>query len=141
MLGWRAVMTTLFEVPFTSAMSDRDQALLARSLDLCTNVHPSSSPEGDSQGVARLDHATGLFLECGPGTGQWLLQARTWGAPASSSVHEWHVLASGAAQELDRTVPTPERLLASPPQVLQRRVGRASNRRLTGLRRRLVGLD
>lgn len=134
-------MTTLFEVPFASAMSDRDQALLARSLDLSTNIHPSARPGGDSQGVARLDRDSGLFLECGAQDGQWRLQARTWGDPPPASVHAWHVLASGAAQELDRTVPSPERVLLRPPEIVQRRVGRASNRRFSDLRRRMVGLD
>lgn len=124
-----------------SPMSDRDQAILARSLDLTTNVHTGVHPGGDSQGVARLDHGTGLFLQRGPEVDQWLLQARSWGDPAPASVHEWHVLASAAAQMLDRSVPVPDRILVSAPEIVQRRVGRSVNRRFTRLRRRLVGLD
>ena len=83
----------LFEVPFTSAMSDPDLAVLARVLDLSTHMQQKMRPDPNSPGVARLDHFSGLFLERGGDEGRWVLEARTWGDPAPRSVHEWHVLA------------------------------------------------
>jgi hypothetical protein len=106
---------TLFEIPFVTAMSDSDLALLARTLDLSTRMHPKLRPRHNSPGLARLDHYSGLFLNRGVVEGQWMLEARTWGRPAAQSVHEWHVLAAGAAHQLDSTVTLPERLSASSP--------------------------
>ncbi len=136
----------LFEVPFASVMSDRDLALLARSLDLSTHAPATTGPHQDrpplreTAGFARLDHFSGLFLRRGLVEGKWLLEGRSWGRPAAQSVHEWHVLAAGAARELDPTVTLPERLTASARMVPDRPVGRAANKRLAGIRRRLVGL-
>jgi hypothetical protein len=100
----------LFEVPFTSAMSDSDLSLLAHVLDLWTHMHPKMRPDPNSPGVVRLDHFSGLFLERGADEGQWVLQARSWGEPAPQSVREWHVLAAQAARQLDASVTLPERL-------------------------------
>jgi hypothetical protein len=132
--------TTLFEVPFISAMSDLDLALMERTLDLSMRQHVKMHPRPDSPGFARLDHYSGLFLECGEVKGQWMLQARTWGHPAQESVHEWQVVAAGAAQQLDPTVILPERLSASSPEIPDRPLGRSANKRLARLRRRMVGL-
>jgi hypothetical protein len=107
--------TTLFEVPFESAMSDLDLALLERMLDLSIRIHAKIHPRPDSPGFIRLDHYSGLFLERGAAEGQWMRQARTWGHPAPGSVHEWHVLAADAAHQLDPTVTLPERLSACSP--------------------------
>ncbi len=136
----------LFEVPFASVMGDCDLALLARMLSLSTRVQPTirprhdTAPRHDTPGFARLDHYSGLFLKRGAVEGEWLLEARTWGRPAAQSVHEWHVLAAGAAHELDPTVTSPERLDAGAREISDRPLGRAANKRLARVRRRLVGL-
>ena len=130
--------TLLFEVPFTSAMSDSDLAVLAHVLDLSTHMYPKMRPDPTSPGVARLDHFSGLFLERGAEQGQWVLEARTWGNPAPESVHEWHVLAAQAARQLDRRVALPERFPDPAARDNGRPVGRVAIRRLHA--RRLVGL-
>ena len=136
----------LFEVPFVSAMSDRDLALLMRMLDLSMHIQPTTrsrhdtAPRHDTPGFARLDHYSGLFLKRGVAEGEWLLEARTWGRPAAQSVHEWHVLAAGAARELDPTVTLPERLDAGGREIPDHPLGRAANKRLARFRRCLVGL-
>ncbi|MHB1570484.1 MAG: hypothetical protein ACYCXW_18680 [Solirubrobacteraceae bacterium] len=133
--------TTLFEVPFASAMSDLDLALLERALDLTIRTHAKMHPRPDSPGFTRLDHSSGLFLERGAAEGHWMLQARTWGHPAPQSVHEWHVVAAGAAHQLDPTVTLPKRLSASAPETPNRPLGRAANKRLAQIRRHMVGLS
>jgi hypothetical protein len=127
-----------FEVTFTSAMTDSDLALLARTLDLSTHMVQKMRPDPNSPGVARLDHFSGLFLERGERDGQWLLEARTWGKPASESVHEWNLLAAGAAHQLDPTVEPPERVARTDVRIPE--VGEVLNRPLAAFRRRLVGL-
>lgn len=133
--------TALFEVPFASAMSELDLALLERRLDLSTRVHAEMHPRPDSPAFVRLDRYSGLFVECGAAEGQWMLQARTYGRPAPQSVHEWHVVAAGGAHQLDRTVTLPKRLCASAPDTPDRQLGRAANKRLARIRRRMVGLQ
>ena len=130
----------LFEVPFSSAMSDADLAVLARVLDVSTHMQQKLRPDPNSPGVARLDHFSGLFLERGADEGRWLLQARTWGDPAPQSVHEWHVLAAQAGRQLDAGVALPERLQDVQAATPDRPLGRAANKRLASIRRRLVGL-
>jgi hypothetical protein len=136
----------LFEVPFASALSDCDLALLARMLDLSTRVQPTirsrddAAPRHDTPGFARLDHYSGLFLKRRVVEGEWLLEARTWGRPAAQSVHQWHVLAASAARTLDPTVTPPERIDAGARQIADRPLGRAANKRFARFRRRLVGL-
>ena len=136
----------LFEVLFASLMRDRDLALLALMLNLSTRAQPAirsrhdTPPRHDTPGFARLDHYSGLFLKRGVVEGQWLLEARTWGRPAAQSVHEWHVLAAGAARALDPTVTAPERLDAGAHEIPNLPLGRAANKRLARVRRRLVGL-
>jgi hypothetical protein len=132
---------TLFEVPFASVMSDSDIALLVRMLGLSTRMHTNTSSRHDSAGFARLDHYSGIFLKRGVIEGEWLLEARSWGRPASQCVHEWHVLAAGAAHQLDHAVSLPEVLHASPNEIRNRPLGRAANKRLARVRRRLVGLQ
>jgi hypothetical protein len=130
--------TTLFQVPFASAMSDPDVALLARQLDLTTHMHPKlrRSPAG----TVRLDYYSGLFLERGAAEGEWLLEARTWGDPTPEKVHAWHVLAAGAARLLDPAVISPDRVTAVFVQYPMRPLGRAANKRLARTRRRILGL-
>jgi hypothetical protein len=130
----------LFEVPFTSAMSDSDLAVLARVLDLSTHMYPKMRPDPNSPGVARLDHFSGVFLERGADEGQWVLEARTWGQPAPQSAHEWHVLVAQAARQLDPRVTLPDRLPDLHRQTPDRPLGQAANRRLASVRRRIVGL-
>jgi hypothetical protein len=136
----------LFEVPFGSVMSDDDLALLARRLALSTRVQPTIRPgrdaarRHDTPGFVRLDHYSGLFLKRGVAEGNWLLQARTWRRPAVQSVHRWHVLAAGAARELDPAVTVPEPLKPDTGEIPCYPVGRAANKRLARFRRRLVGL-
>lgn len=130
---------TLFEVPFTSEMSDADIAVLVRALDLTTHMHPKLHGHPTSPGAVRLDHQSGLFLERGALDGRWVLEGRSWGRPASESVHEWHVLAAGAARLLDPVVDFPDRLAGVPLEYPLRPVGWAANRRLAGFRRRITG--
>ena len=131
----------LFEVTFATAMDDGDLALLARTLDLSTNVRSKGRPRDDDLGFARLDHASGAFLTRSAVDGRWLLQARTWGHPAAPTVHRWHVMIAGAARLLDPTVALPERLVLDLPVVPDRFVVRATNTRLGRIRRRLAGLS
>jgi hypothetical protein len=102
--------TTLFAVPFVSAMSDADIAVLTRTLDLVTHMHPKLHDSPTSPGVMRLDFYSGLFLERGPDEGHWVLEGRTWGHPSPSIVHDWHLRAAAAAHRLDPTVAVPKRL-------------------------------
>ena len=97
-------------------------------------------PRSDSSGLARLDHDSGLFLTRGEDEGDWTLEARTWGQPSAQSVHEWQVTAAVAAHRLDPKVILPERLTVSPAQIPDRPVGRAANKRLAQVRRRLAGV-
>ena len=130
----------LFEVPFKSEMTDGELARLARAFDLSTHMYPKMRPDPTSPGVARLDHFSGLYLERGGAEGKWVLEARTWGQPAPESVHEWHLLATQAAHQLDASVEMPERLPAPPVHVADRPVGEVLNRRFAAFRRHLVGL-
>ncbi len=129
----------LFEVPFKSQMSDADLAELARTFDLTMHMDRKQSPNPTSPGVARLDYFSGLFLERGAAEGEWVLEARTWGQPALGSVHEWYLLAAGAAHQLDPSVKMPERLPPRPEEVADRPV--VLNRRFGVFRRHLVGLS
>ena len=131
---------TLFEIPFSSHMTNHDSDLLARLLDMTTRMHPKMATLDGSPGLARLDHYSGLFLTRGEAEGHWTLQARTWGRPSAQSVHDWHVLAAIAAHRLDAEVILPERLTVSLAEMPDRLVGRAANKRLARVRRRLVGL-
>jgi hypothetical protein len=130
----------MFEVPFATAMSNGQLALLARALDLTTRSRPKLGPRHDSPGLARLDHDSGLFLTRGAVEGEWMLEARTWGHPPAQRIHDWHVLAAVAAHQLDPTVILPERLTHDSPAVRDRPVGRVANKRFARLRRRIVGL-
>jgi hypothetical protein len=132
--------TVLFEVPFTSVLSDSDLAVLAHVLDLSTHMYPKMHPDPNSPGVARLDHFSGLFLERGVEKGRWVLEALTWGKPAPQTVHEWQVLVAQAARQLDPRVPRPERLLVPERETRDRPLGQAANKRLARFRRRIVGL-
>ncbi|MGH9060659.1 MAG: hypothetical protein ACRDZY_14275 [Acidimicrobiales bacterium] len=127
----------MFEVPFTSATSDADLALLGHVLDLWTHMYPKMRPDPTSPGVARLDHFSGLFLERGANEGQWVLQARTWGTPGRQTVHEWHLLATQAARQLDPYVVLPARLPARQQAIQDRPL---ANPRLARVRR-LLGLS
>ncbi|HEV7175240.1 MAG TPA: hypothetical protein VGN29_07095 [Solirubrobacteraceae bacterium] len=132
--------TVLFEIPFTSVLSDLDLAVLAHVLDLSTHMYPKMRPDPNSPGLARLDHFSGLFLERGVAKGQWMLEARTWGKPAPQTVHGWHVLVAQAARQLDPRVPLPERLPDPERETPDRPLGPAANKRLARFRRRIVGL-
>jgi hypothetical protein len=98
---------SMFRVPFASAMSDADTAVLARSLELVTHMHPKLHDSPVSPGVVRLDFDSGLFLERGSSEGQWVLVGRTWGHPPPHDVHDWHLRAAAAAHRLDATVNPP----------------------------------
>ncbi len=135
-----AAVVTLFVIPLTSAMSDRDLASLALALDFDTRVAAAGSPPEARLGPARLDHDSGLFLKAGEGEGQWLLEARTWGRPDPTSVHRWNVRAATAARRIDPTVELPERRPDEVPSVSDGQVGRVENTRFRGLRRRLTGV-
>jgi hypothetical protein len=133
--------TTLFQIPFASAMSDADIALLARTLDLATHMHPKLHNSPTSQGVARLDFDSGLFLKRGPAEQRWVLEGRTWGHPSTGIVHDWHLLAAAAAHRLDPNVIFPERLAATPPETPTRPLGRAANKRIARIGRHILGLQ
>lgn len=130
--------TVLFAIAFASSMSDCDVALLARTLDMTTQMYPKMRPSPNGLGVARLDHYSGLFLARGAAEGQWVLEARTWDQPAPRCVHEWLVVAAGAARLLDPSVGTPERLAGVSPECPTYPPGRAANKRLARMRRRIV---
>lgn len=130
----------MFRVPFRSAMSDADLAVLAHVLDLSTHMYPKMRPDPNSPGVARLDHFSGLFLERGADEGEWRLEGRTWGKPAPQTVREWHLLAAQAARQLDPSVALPAPMPDTHPSTADRPLGQAANKRLAHLRRRLVGL-
>ena len=131
----------LFGVTFMSAMTEGDLLLLARGLDLSTGVRSAGHPREDDLGFARLDYASGLFLKRTAVEGQWTLEAHTWAHPAAHTVHGWHVRAAGAAHQLDPAVALPDRLPEIVPEIPGRLVGHASNKRLSRLRRRLVGIS
>lgn len=133
--------TILFQVPFASVMSDPEIALLARTLDLTTHMYPKMHPSPNSPGVVRLDHYSGLFLEHGYVDGGWVLEGRTWGHPAAQSIHEWQVLAAGAARLLDPTVTFPKTLAVVSPEYPTRPVGRAANKRFARIGRRIRRLS
>jgi hypothetical protein len=135
-----AAAVTLFAIPLTSAMSDRDLASLALALDFDTRLAAAGSPPEARLGPARLDHDSGLFLKAGEGQGQWVLEARTWGRPDPASVHRWNVRAATAARRIDPTVELPERRRDEVPTVSHGHVGRVENTRFAGLRRRLTGV-
>lgn len=88
-------------------MTDQDAALLSRTLDIVTHLHPKLHNSPASPGVLRLGFDSGLFLQRGPSEGHWMLQGRTWGHPAPSTAREWHVEAAMAAHELDPDVTIP----------------------------------
>lgn len=101
----------IFEVWFTSAMTDADLGLLRRRLDMTTHRDQKMRPDPNSPGVARLDHWSGLFLERGANGDQWVLQGRTWGTPSAAAIHGWHLCAAQTARALDPRVRLPEHSL------------------------------
>lgn len=130
----------LFEIRFSSPMSDLELDRLRSVLDLSTHMYPKMRPDPNSPGVARLDHHSGLFLERGAGDSQWLLQARTWGMPAPQTVHDWQLVAAQAAHQLDPRVSLDERSATPQPAVTERPLGETANKRRSRIRRRLAGL-
>ncbi len=132
--------STLFRVPFASAMSDADVALLTRELDLTTDMHPKLHPSAVHPGFTRIDFYSGLFLEHGTSEGHWVLEARTWGNPPSWFIHDWHLRAAAAAHRLDPTVVSPGRASAATREEPSARLGRAAGRRRPRLASLLWGL-
>jgi hypothetical protein len=133
---------TLFSVPFKSRMADDDLARLHSSLDLATYMAPKVGVGGAaSPGVVPLDFWSGLFLERGAGEAEWVLEGRTWGNPHDAAIHEWHIRAALAARELDPSVEIPVRSQAPSADSPSRPLGRAANKRLARLGRRLIGLE
>ncbi len=132
---------TLFTIPFASAMSDQDAAFLSRTLNLTTHLHPTLYNSPTSPGVLRLDFDSGLFLQRGPTEGRWVLEGRTWGHPAQSTVREWHLRATAAAHRLDPAVTVPPRLTSTPSTAMPSRpLSRAANGRLARIGRHIRGL-
>ena len=125
----------MFVVPFQTAMSDADIHRLTSVLGLDTHLHPKLRGSPASPGVSRLDFFSGLFLVRGDGPQDWRLEGRTWGAPATESVHGWHLLAADAARLLDPTVPVPSRLDHRLVTTTGGRTGRRSRRRSRRRRR------
>ena len=106
----RARQRTLFSIPFKSSMTNAELARLQRELDLVTYLSPKPGVSGASPGVVPLDFWSGLFLERCADEREWVLKARTWGDLPTPLVHEWHVRAALAAQQLDPTVQIPQPL-------------------------------
>lgn len=122
-------------------MSDQDAALLSRTLDLITHLHPKLHNSPTSPGVLRLDFNSGLFLLRGPTEGRWVLEGRTWGHPAPSTVREWHLRAAAAAHRLDPAVSVPLRPTSTPSIAMpSRSKGPAANHRLARIARHIRGL-
>jgi len=146
---------TLFQVPFAAVMDGHDLAMLAGVLDMSTTLRSKATTlrsqaatlrsEGETRendlGFARLDLFSGLFLKRSIVQGEWVLKAMTWGHPGPQAVHGWHVAAAAAAHRLDPTVRAPDRAADTAPDIPTCHVGRASNRRLSPFRRRLVGVS
>lgn len=101
---------SLFTVPFLSPMTDGDVRRIAAVLDMTMCMRPKLHASPVSPGVLRLDFYSGLFLLRGGGEDEWRFECRTWGHPASETVHGWHLVAADAARLLDPDVPTPARL-------------------------------
>lgn len=132
--------TVAFEVHFRSGMAGSDLELLRRQLGMTTHVEHKLPVDPNSPAVAQLDRDSSLLLEHGYGEDQWVLQARTWGTPSASTVHDWRVRVAEVARQLDRGVQLPERLPIEPDDTPQHPVGYAANHRLAPIRRRLAGL-
>lgn len=130
----------LFLVRFATTMSDEDIARLTRTLNLDTHLHPKLHNSPSSPGVARLDFDSGLFLLRNDEDEKWLLEGRTWGDPPSHIIHEWHLRAIAAARQLDPTVTFPPRAATPSPNSTTRPLGRAANKPLARLGRRLLHL-
>jgi hypothetical protein len=131
----------LFSVRFRSAMSDADLARLAGTLDLSTHMQTKPGVGPISPGVVRLDFHSGLFLLREASGDEWVLEGRTWGDPARSTVHDWHIRAVLAARQLDPTVKLPPRRSVAPLETPTRPVSRAASERLAGLGRHLLDFD
>jgi hypothetical protein len=135
------VPVTLFQVTFTAAMDGEDLAVLAGALDMPTTLRSGRDASERDLGFARLDHFSGLFLRRGTVEGDYVLQAVTWGHPGREAIHRWHVAAAAAARQLDPSVKAPDRAANTAPPISVGHVGRSSNRRMSRLRRRLVGVS
>jgi hypothetical protein len=79
-------LVTMFTIPFTSALEDRELAELARAVDLPARCGAEAGPRESRFGPARLDHDSGLFLSSDGAAGRWVLEGKTWGNPAAESV-------------------------------------------------------
>lgn len=132
---------TLFSVPLRTRMTDADLARLHHSLDLAIYITPKPGVSGAEPGVVPLDFWSGLFLERGASEDEWILEGRTWGNPPDGVVHQWHVGAALVARELDPTVEIPPHPAVATHNVASVQVGRAANKRLARLGRRLLGLE
>lgn len=95
---------TLFTVPLHSAMEPADIRRLARAAGLDCDLVSKLRGDTVSPGLRRLDFASGLFLVRGEREGEWRLEARTWGAPASGAVRRWELWAASAARVVDSEV-------------------------------------
>jgi hypothetical protein len=129
-------LVTMFTIPFTSALEDRELAELARAVDLPARCGAEAGPRESRFGPARLDHDSGLFLSSDGAAGRWVLEGKTWGNPAAESVHRWHVMAAQAAQRLDANVASPERRPRVASGIIDRPVGYAANAHRSARRRR-----
>jgi hypothetical protein len=121
-------------------MTDWDIARLARMLNLDTHLHPKLHDSPSRPGLARLDFESGLFLLRDDEDDIWVLEGRTWGDPPPQSVLEWHLRAIAAARQRDPTVTYPARAATRSCDGTVRPVGRAANKPLARLGRRLLGL-
>jgi hypothetical protein len=122
-------------------MSDQDAALLSRTLDLDTHLHPKLHPTPTSPGVVRLDFDSGLFLQRGSTAGRWVLEGRTWGHPAPSTVRDWRLRAAAAAHGLDPTVTLPPGPRSTHSTAMSSRpMSHAPNHRLARIARHARGL-
>lgn len=105
--------TLLFRIPFRSAMAAEDANRLRHAIGMHLHLdrkHPAVAPP---LGVAELDPGSALYLVRGEGEDEWVLEGRTWGAPAPGVVRGWKLKASLAARALDPSAPPPQPLPAA----------------------------
>lgn len=91
-----------FSLPFRSAMSEAERALLRSQLGMTTHSHPKHPAVDPPLGFAPLDAGSGLYL-VGQGS-SWAIECRTWGCPSDEQVRRWYLMATHVIGQLDPNV-------------------------------------
>lgn len=91
-----------FSLPFQSAMSEADRALLRSQLGMTTHSHPKHPAVDPPLGFAPLDADSGLYL-VGRGN-SWAIECRTWGRPSGEQVSRWYLMTTHVIAQLDPRV-------------------------------------